>query len=402
MLKTYQDFKNWLNTFWPEKIPKDKKEWKISWVKKLLALIDNPELKAKYRIIVWGTAWKWTTVQTIHEVFYNEWIRVASFMSPHISYFWERIRIWDSFISEKDLIDTANELINLLKWLKEQVSYFVLCFLLFLIASKKYKAEILVMEIWLWGEADAVNQILWSRISVLTFIWEDHLEILWPTLLDVAKTKSKIFNKNTIAWFSYEKKFRDIIQNESPVKIEFIDKSWEWANKILAKRVCEFILNKKLSKLPEVKMPARWESFEIEWKKIILDWAHSKPRIKEIIKKIKKDLSIKYFLLASKNSRSWEYLLPLKDYVPKNNIYFTEYEKDWIVSIDAENLKNIFKCWTVIKDCNKAFYTIFHLMKKNNTLLLTWSFYLCSKIKNDLQLLKKYDIIYWLTKFYDK
>ena len=380
MLKNYKDFQNWLDGFWFEKIPTSKNAWDVKAVKKYLKLIWNLELEASYRVIVWGTAWKWTTVRLTHEILQKDGQKVASFCSPHIICFTERIRLWEKLIWANELLKAANQLIVLLKWDMQDISFYICSLLLFLIASKNYWADILVLEIWLWGEADWVNQILWDRISALTFVWEDHLEILWPKLEDVAKTKAKIFNKNTIAWFSFEKNFRDILKNESPVDINFIEYSWFKADWMLAKNISEFILKKEIKDCPEIKMSARWEMLNIDWKKVILDWAHSKPRIEEILKKIKTDGSIKFFLLSSKDSRDWAYLFPIVNF-DKAHIFITEFETNWIKSISSMWLKSVLKTWTIVSSPKKALKKILKMMNTWDSLLVTGSFYLCGIIR---------------------
>ena len=374
MLKSFDEFKCWLNAIWTEKIPK-KDGWNFEETKKLLKKIWNPELLAKFRVIVWWTAWKWTTVRITHEILQNELYKVASFSSPHISCFRERIRLWDRLISDMDLLKSANELIFILENSDYLPTFYSAIFFLFILASRNYWADILIFEVWLWWEFDCTNAIEWERISAITFIWDDHREILWPSLEDIATTKAKIYNQNTIAWFSYEKNFRDIFQNHTSTKIDFINKLWVWANKFLAKSICEFILKKKISKIPKVQIPARWEIFNKNWKVIILDWAHSKPRIEEIVKKLKWVRLKLYLLLASKDTRSGEYLEKLKNY--SDDIYLTEYNFEWVKSVSTSQLKKIFEHWIEIKDAIKACEEIISKMKSGDTLLITWSFYLC-------------------------
>lgn len=417
MIKSYSNLQSWLNEkYWNEKIPYWKWDWS-KWfenTKNILDKIWHPELNAKFRIITWWTAGKWTTVKYIHEALKQQWLKVATFTSPDISCLTERFRFWDKLISEEDLINYANELTKIwedsdlssntalthvIKNTDTWLSFFEFIFWIFILMCKHKKPNIINLEVWCGWEFDATNTISWDRISVLTFTWEDHLWFIWNSLKEIAQTKSKIFNKNTIAWFSYEENFRDIIQNESPVKVKFIKNNWERSNTALAKKVCEYILNKKLeiTKIPKIKLPARWEIIKKEWKTIILDWAHSKPRINEIIKKFQKIKWKKYLLLWVKKWRTGDFLKPLVNNA--NEVYLTEFDRNGNKSISLKELGLAFLSnsnyyngakktpwsnikFTWIKNPITALNKILNKMQKWETFLITWSFHLCWTIRD--------------------
>ncbi len=374
MLRSFNEFKYWLNNIGPEKVPNEV-EQNFEQTVKLLKYIWDPYLKSKHRIIVWWTAWKWTVVRAVHEILLKHDLKVASFLSPHVSCFTERIRLWNKLILEDELLKATNELICIVKFFDYKFTYYSAAFFIFIIAAKNYWADVLSLEVWLWWEFDCTNAICWDRISVITFIWKDHLEILWPNLEDLAEKKIKIFNKNTIAWFSYEKKFASLIQSKTNIKVDFINESWYKANLILARKISEFILNKKLKNIKKVNMPARWEKIDLNWKNIIFDWAHSEPRILEICNKLAKIKWNLYLLISSKDTRTGQCLRKLGKI--SDNIYITEYDYDWLKSVSSEKLKKVFKSWIVIKDPLKAFNFILDKIPVWDSLVVTGSFHLC-------------------------
>ncbi|MDA8025666.1 MAG: Mur ligase family protein [Actinomycetota bacterium] len=124
--------------------------------------------------------------------------RVGVFKSPHVNAFNERISIdslpidEDVFASEALLVrELADHLGLKLTWFEALTA----------IAYSSFFAEgvdVAVVEVGIGGSFDATN-VYDAEVSVITNVGHDHLELIGPTLEDVARDKSGIIKANSAA-----------------------------------------------------------------------------------------------------------------------------------------------------------------------------------------------------------
>ncbi len=375
-MSKFKEAKVWLKQLASEReFFLNKKTPSLDSVKKILNKLDNPDLFFDYRVIVGGTAGKGSVCYLTEDILLKNKKKVLTLSSPHLQEVRERIKINGEIISEKKFGRYILKIKEITKKNNIKITYYEAIVLAGIYAGKKEKCEILIAEIGLGGEFDAVNAIKGERIAVLTFIGKDHMEIL-GNLKNIAKTKAGIFTKDTIFALSGEKVFKKEISEKAKIKIEFIKGIKNKLNKKIAKKICEKILETKEIKFNNLKIPARWELIG----NFILDGAHSEPRFEYILPKIKKISGKKIAILGmlkNHDFKSFEVIINEFD-----EIFWVDDFTEERACYSADILVKKFKKGTSEFKTLKAF----EYAKQNfneNKIIVTGSFYLCGKIREE-------------------
>lgn len=157
------------------------------------------QLDPRKIITVAGTNGKGSTCAILESLLLCAHQRVGFYSSPHLVKTTERIRINGSPISEKmfcDGFEANKRLIDAC-----QLSHFESLTLIAadIFFSKAYTEALdyVIFEVGLGGTFDATNAFE-HHWSVITRLAMDHIDILGPTFLDVAKNKFGIIRSNTI------------------------------------------------------------------------------------------------------------------------------------------------------------------------------------------------------------
>lgn len=181
-----------------EHLPKLHEKNDLSYIKKVLAYLGNPQDKVK-TIHVTGTNGKGSTSYYIANLLKKAGKRTGLFVSPYISKFNERIQINLDLISDKDLIKAYQVVTRAINKIKETDDTFslvtfefetVMAFWLF---AEKH-CDYAVIEVGIGGQHDKTN-VITPKVSVITSIGLDHEDIIGPTIEDIAKEKSGIIKK---------------------------------------------------------------------------------------------------------------------------------------------------------------------------------------------------------------
>lgn len=106
-------------------LPKLHPKSDLSYVKQVLAKLDNPQNKVK-TIHVTGTNGKGSTSYYISNLLQKAGQKTGLFVSPYVYEFNERIQLNGRDISDADLVVAANVLEKILKEIKEQEPAFSL------------------------------------------------------------------------------------------------------------------------------------------------------------------------------------------------------------------------------------------------------------------------------------
>jgi len=162
---------------------------RISQVAKKLNL-DNTKATV---ITVAGTNGKGSTVSTLESIYFEAGYKVASYTSPHLMRFNERIRINKQQISDDELI----------KWFEviEQarddihLTYFETVTLAGLLYFKQQDTDLILLEVGLGGRLDATN-IIDNDLAIITTIDFDHQEFLGNTLDEITFEKAGVLRAN--------------------------------------------------------------------------------------------------------------------------------------------------------------------------------------------------------------
>ena len=167
--------------------------------RKYLELIGNPENSFK-TIHIGGTNGKGSTSAFIASILEAAGYKVGLYTSPHLERFNERIKVNGVEISDED---AARLLTEVKPVFEEMLSYPTpmplrffdiltgVCFKYF----EEQEVDFGVIEVGLGGRLDATNMIS-PLVSVITNIGYEHVNILGPTLEDIAYEKAGIIKKN--------------------------------------------------------------------------------------------------------------------------------------------------------------------------------------------------------------
>lgn len=373
MIKDYASALQWLGNLSSEAAFFKKKALpSLDEVNCALDLMGRPDKTFKYRVIVGGTAGKGSVCRIIEQTLVSKGIEVALLSSPHLQVVNERIRLNGVIISREDLTATISEIKNLIETENLELTYYEVIVLAGIKFAADQGVEILICEVGLGGGFDAVNAVQGPRLCGLTFIGDDHLEILGPKLKDVAETKSKIFTHDSVLNCTYEQKFSSILRKNSNIEIDYIKGIKQKLNKKLARKVLEQIIDSSSLIIPKTELPCRWERLDRE---IILDGAHSTPRFKYLeATKLIKNRGPYTLVLGMQTRHDLESFKTIIPYA-KNIIWTESGETD---CISAEALQKHYKMGEIIQD---PFEAIKAAQQKEELILVTGSLYLCGRVR---------------------
>ena len=165
-------------------------------VSSLLELLDNPHLKLR-AIHVAGTNGKGSVCAMLDSILSQRY-KVGLYTSPHLHRLNERIKINEREISDE-------ELLNLIRLLRENTerakrperfTFFDFITALAFFYFVKKEVDLAVVEVGLGGRLDSTN-VIRPLVGVITNIGHDHMDVLGPTLKDIAREKAGIIKENT-------------------------------------------------------------------------------------------------------------------------------------------------------------------------------------------------------------
>ena len=180
-------------------LPKLHEKADLSYIKKVLTFLNNPQDKVK-TIHVTGTNGKGSTSYYLSSLLQKAGQKTGLFVSPYVFEFNERIQLNGQNISDADLVKTANAIESALTKIRKTNNNFslvtfeyevVMAFLYF----AREKCDYAVIEVGIGGEHDKTNVII-PEVSVITTVGLDHEKIIGPTLQDIAREKSGVIKKN--------------------------------------------------------------------------------------------------------------------------------------------------------------------------------------------------------------
>lgn len=142
-------------------------------------------------IYITGTNGKGSTAFFLFETFRAAKLNVAIFSSPHFASFQELAKINDDYISNDVIAEYIAKYDSLFE--KYKLSSFEIMTFISLHYFSTLKLDYVIVEAGLGVKVDATN-IFTPSLSVITNIKNDHLALIGPTLLDVAKSKGAIIH----------------------------------------------------------------------------------------------------------------------------------------------------------------------------------------------------------------
>lgn len=167
-----------------------------------VSLFDHPEEKFK-SIHVTGTNGKGSTVSYLKNIYLKNGYNVATFTSPYVIKFNERISYNNEYISDEDLLKYGNLILSKYDLIEqtghELPGFFEFITLLAFLYIADLKVDIAIIEVGIGGRLDATN-VITPIASVITSVGFDHLEQLGNTKelilnekLGIVKNKVPLF-----------------------------------------------------------------------------------------------------------------------------------------------------------------------------------------------------------------
>ncbi|CDZ78358.1 Bifunctional protein FolC [Legionella massiliensis] len=160
----------------------------LARIKKVAESLDLLSPQAKV-ITVAGTNGKGSTVATLEAIYSAAGYQVASYTSPHLLKFNERIQINKKLISDNDLCKAF----SLIEESRGEVplTYFEMATLAALWYFKQHTLDLIILEVGLGGRLDATN-IIDSDLAIITTIDLDHQDYLGNTKEEIGFEKAGI------------------------------------------------------------------------------------------------------------------------------------------------------------------------------------------------------------------
>ena len=300
-----------------EETPKFTKKNKPENTWELIERIGHPERRMKV-IHVAGTNGKGSVCAFLSSILTHAGYRTGLFTSPHLVNITERFQINGEEVSQECFTWAFEEVKRAVDAMiadgYAHPAYFELLFAAGLLIFQREQVEYLVLETGLGGRLDATNLVEHPIATVLTTISLDHMEYLGDTVAKIAGEKAGIIKEGvpTFALHSgdeVDSVLREVaIEKHSP--FTFVDTNTDEeiylkmrgksarANFILARQVVKSLnLPKKHYPMSERKLenyynglltlPARGEVIIERNSVILLDGAHTKDSVDELVSNIK-------------------------------------------------------------------------------------------------------------------
>ena len=184
MIETETEAINWIYSF---TLGIGKSERNLGHLYEILEKFGDPHKKLK-TIHIAGTNGKGSTVSYIREGLMQAGYKVATFTSPYITCFGERIAINNIPISEVDLVKYANKINSSLPPATSEYTSFDIITLISFLYFADATVDIAIYETGIGGRLDSTN-VITPLAAAITNVGHDHAETLGETQLERAIEK---------------------------------------------------------------------------------------------------------------------------------------------------------------------------------------------------------------------
>jgi dihydrofolate synthase/folylpolyglutamate synthase len=179
----------WLDALGPQRIRPG-----LERTRALLASLGSPERTFR-SVLIAGTNGKGSTAAGLSAILRAAGVRAGLYTSPHLVRVTERIRVDDADVPAAALDDALTLVAAVVAPGERGPTYFEALTAAAFELFRRARAEVAVVEVGIGGRLDATN-VLSPDVSVVTNVGADHLEVLGPTLADVAREKAGIFRRD--------------------------------------------------------------------------------------------------------------------------------------------------------------------------------------------------------------
>lgn len=164
-------------------------ELKLARLRQILARLGDPHLRFP-SILIAGTKGKGSTGALLESILRAAGFRTGLYTSPHLHNFGERIRVAGELIRASQVIGGTARLQRLALEFPN-ATFFEWVTALAFDHFARQEIEIAVLEVGLGGRLDCTN-VVTPRVSIITPISYDHMQILGHTLAEIAREKAGI------------------------------------------------------------------------------------------------------------------------------------------------------------------------------------------------------------------
>ena len=164
-------------------------------IEKLLSLLGNPHKKLRC-VHIAGTNGKGSTAAFLHSILLHSGYHAGLYTSPHLVDFTERIRINDTEIPRKRVVQLVQQIRDTSTQAGlENITFFEFITALAFIYFSEQKADPVVVETGMGGRLDATS-VINPLVAIITSISLEHQFYLGNTLQQIAAEKAGIIKKN--------------------------------------------------------------------------------------------------------------------------------------------------------------------------------------------------------------
>ena len=167
----------------------------LSRIAYLMEQLDRPQEKLRF-VHIAGTNGKGSVAEYLTNIMIESGYRTATFTSPYIRHYEDRIRLNRHDIPKNDLCRICEDVSTHIKG-DEGYSQFEITMAIAFLWYIEQKAEIVILETGMGGLLDCTNIIPPPLCSVITSISFDHMAILGNTLEEIALQKAGIIKKGS-------------------------------------------------------------------------------------------------------------------------------------------------------------------------------------------------------------
>lgn len=191
----YKQTVNWLFEHLPmfQRVGEQAYKKDLGNISVLCKLLNEPQHSFQ-TIHIAGTNGKGSTSHGLASVFQAAGYKTGLYTSPHYVDFRERIRINGNMISESEVVSFVDKYKD--GWKDIQPSFFEITVAMAFDHFRNLEVDIAIIETGLGGRLDSTNIIL-PKLSVITNIGYDHMNLLGETLEEIASEKAGII-KNEV------------------------------------------------------------------------------------------------------------------------------------------------------------------------------------------------------------
>ena len=166
----------------------------FEYFKDVMNELGNPQ-NDFYTIHVAGTNGKGSTVNYLRDLLMSQGYSVGTMQSPHYLTHLDRIRINDVNIEEEAFLRLANKYHDFI--IEKKLNMFQADYIIMCDYFKEKNVDMAVVEVGLGGRLDSTNVVDNTRLSIITTIGYDHMELLGNTLEEITREKCGIIKDNS-------------------------------------------------------------------------------------------------------------------------------------------------------------------------------------------------------------